>query len=205
MSIRKTGVARSTSGQSIVETVLMLPLLLLLLLNAVNFGYFFFTIVNLTATTRNGLEYAVMGFETPSAESLPSSGPATGATGPLTVTYLTQQDMTGALYNPTGASVQVCTQTNLSGGRGTNGSGANLKTNCITCTGGTCGSVNTGATGQVPDPDPEAPTFILGRVDVTYTFFPLIPGRPFNIALLAACGSGNSCSFHRYAEMRIMN
>ena len=42
MNIRKIAAAGGQSGQSLVETVLMLPLLLLLLLNAVNFGYFFF-------------------------------------------------------------------------------------------------------------------------------------------------------------------
>jgi hypothetical protein len=209
MRIRKTGVARSASGQSIIETVLMLPLLLLLLLNAVNFGYFFFTVLNLAASTRNGVEYAIMGFETPSAENLPSSGPATGVTGPVTVTYLAQQDMTGALSNPAGASIQVCSQTNLDASKsGTNGSGANQKTNCITCTGTTCGAVNTGAAGQVPDADPEAPSFLLNRVDVTYTFTPLIQGTPFNIALLPAgvCNAGaTSCTFHRYIQMRAMN
>ena len=62
---------RCDSGQSIVETVLMLPLLLLLLLNALNFGYFFFTVVNLTGATRNGLEYGIIGSATPAASAQP--------------------------------------------------------------------------------------------------------------------------------------
>src|SRR5689334_11511315 len=76
------------SGQSLVETVLMMPFVLLVLLNAMNFGYFFLMTLNITASPRTGVEYGIMGFETPSAESLPASGPASGATGPLTVTYL---------------------------------------------------------------------------------------------------------------------
>ena len=39
-----------------VETVLMMPVLLLFLLNAINFGYFFLTITNLAAAPRMGVE-----------------------------------------------------------------------------------------------------------------------------------------------------
>jgi hypothetical protein len=206
MNIRKTALRREQTGQSLVETVLMLPLLLLVLLNTVNFGYFFLVTLNLTAAPRSGVEYATMGFSTPSAISLPAAGPPSGL---LTVGYLTQLDMTGALNNPTGASIQICTQTNLDGTKsGVNGSGVNQKTNCTICTGSACGAVNTGGTGIVPHADPEAPSFVLNRVDVKYTFIPLIPGQPFNLFLMATpiCNaSGSSCAFHRFAEMRTMN
>jgi Flp pilus assembly protein TadG len=200
---------RRDSGQSIVETVLMIPLLLLLLLNAVNFGYFFLTVLNLTGATRNGLEYGIIGSATPAASAQPSPGPAncSASTDPgcLSVTYLVQQDMTGALSNPTSATVRVCSQANTTGtpAKGLNGTGTGQKANCISCTGTTCGTVDNSGTNV--DADPEAPSFVLNRVDVTYTFVPLIPGRPFNISLLAACGSGTSCSFHRWVEMRAMN
>ncbi len=196
------------SGQSLVETVLMLPLLLLLLLNALNFGYFFLVTLNITAAPRSGVEYTTMGFDTPSAQSLPSAGPNSGVTGPLTTTYLTQQDMTGALYNPTNASITICTSTNLDGSKsGVNGAGtSSQKTNCVTCTDTTCGTVDNSGSGV--DADPEAPQFLLSRVDVTYTFSPLIPGQPFNIFLMASpiCNAaGTSCTFHRFAERRTMN
>jgi hypothetical protein len=209
MRIWKNQRARRQTGQSIVETVLMMPFLLLLLLNAVNFGYFFFTVVNLTASTRNGLEYGIIGSATPAASAQPPSGPpsCSKSTDPgcLSVSYLTQQDMTGALSNPTGATVRICSQVNTTGTPpvGLNGTGANLKANCVSCTGTTCGTVDN--SGSNVDHDPEAPSFVLNRVDVTYTFIPLIPGRPFNITLLTACGSGTSCSFHRWVEMRAMN
>jgi len=206
MNIPKVTSGRRQSGQSLVETVLMLPLLLLLLLNSVNFGYFFLVTLNLTAAPRNGVEYGIMGFETPSAISLPPAGPPSG---PLTVGYLTQQDMTGALNNPTGASLQICSQSNLDGrNSGVNGTGVNQRANCTTCTGATCTGVGGGGAGIVPHADPEAPSFILNRVDVTYTFIPLIPGKPFNLFLMASpiCNaSGSSCTFHRFAEMRTMN
>ena len=108
MSIRKNAMARVQAGQSIVETVLMMPVLLLFLLNAVNFGYFFFTITNLAAAPRMGVEYSIIGGATPSAIELPATGPATNA---LSSSFLTYEDMRGALNAPAAnASVQVCSQ-----------------------------------------------------------------------------------------------
>src|SRR5882724_3819216 len=108
MRIRKNTLARVQAGQSIVETVLMMPILLLFLLNAVNFGYFFFTITNLAAAPRMGVEYSIMGGATPSAIELPANGPANNA---LSSSFLTYEDMRGALNAPTtNASVRVCSQ-----------------------------------------------------------------------------------------------
>src|SRR5882672_4239326 len=104
MSIRKTVLRRGQTGQSLVEIVLMLPLLLLVLLNAVNFGYFYLVALNLTSATRTGGLYAMMGSSTPAGTALP---PATGAS-PLTASYLTYQDMTGSLSAPANARIQVC-------------------------------------------------------------------------------------------------
>ncbi len=182
----------------------MLPLLILILFNAINFGYFYLTVLNITAAPRSGNLYSIVGPSSPGTTAYPPAGGASN----LTVSYLTQQDLTGALFNPAvNASIQVCSQTNIRNGSGTYGSGSNLKANCITCTGGSCGAVNDGASGEVPHADPEAPSFVLHRVDVKYTFTPLIPGWPFNLVLLptSVCNAaGTSCTFHRYAEMRAM-
>jgi Flp pilus assembly protein TadG len=214
MGIHKTGLRCAQAGQSLVEIVLMMPLLLLVLLNAVNFGYFFFVVLNLTAAPRNGVEYTIMGSATPAATAQPLSGPPSGI---LSVSYVTYQDMTGALANPSGATVQVCTATNVSGSplSGLNGPGTPTETaKCVVCTGGTCGAPGTGT--WAPHSDPEsnssgtAPAFVLNRVDVQYQFIPLIPGTPFNIALLASpictsTGGNLRCTFHRFTEMRAMN
>jgi hypothetical protein len=212
MNIQKTATKQGQTGQSLVETVLMLPLLLLVLLNAVNFGYFFFVVLNLTAAPRNGVEYVIMGSATPSAIAQPLSGPPSSI---LSASYLTYQDMTGALANPTGATVQICTATNVSGGTGLNSPGTLAETaKCVVCTGASCGTPGAGT--WAPHPDPErnssntAPAFVLNRVDVQYQFIPLIPGTPFNIALLASpicttTGGNVRCTFHRFSEMRAMN
>jgi len=183
---------KSASGQSLVETAIMVPLLLMFILNAINFGYFFFVAVNLAAAPRSGVEYSILGFATPGYLSLPAPG---GTNTTTSVSYLTLNDMTGALANGGNAKVQVCTSYS-----GVSGSGSSQTSNCT--------QYNSSPTYE-PAPDPEAPNFVLNRVDVTYQFTPLIPGTPFNIVLLASpiCSttSGVTCTFHRQASMRVMN
>lgn len=197
MSMRKNSRLAAQAGQSIVETVLMMPILLMLLLNAVNFGYFFFTITNLAAAPRAGVEYSIMGGATPSAIELPATGPTTNV---LSSSFLTYEDMRGALNAPTAnASVRVCSQSAgvVSG-----------IANCVTYPG-------TGVTFTFPaaQADPElnagstAPAFVLHQVDVAYKFTPLIPGRVFNVVLLAfpTCNASGVCVLHRQSVMRGMN
>jgi hypothetical protein len=50
-----------------------------------------------------------------------------------------------------------------------------------------------------PATDPEAPTFLLNRVDVTYTVQPPIPLSFFSYPLLP------SMKFHRQVSMRAMD
>ncbi len=186
-------------GQSLVETVLLMPLMLLIVLNVVNFGYFFVVAVNLAAAPRSGVEYSILGYATPGTLSLPYAGPPSTST---TVSYISQQDLTGAINAPTGATIQVCSQT-----VGVN-PGPPQTTKCVSCTGSSCGAAGVG--NPAPAADPETPNFILNRVDVTYTFSPLIPGTPFGLALLpiSTCSSSNgnvTCTFHRQVSMRAMN
>lgn len=183
---------RRDRGQSLVETAIMLPLLVLIVLNVVNFGYFLLVAASITGTARSGAEYSIMGSSTPAHTLPPVAGPTSGGSGTLTVAYLAQQDMTGVLANPTGASVTVCT-TSL----GTT-SGAS---NCCTYTGtGACANSGSDAT-----LDPEG-TFVLDEVDVAYTVHTLIAGKIFNIPLQASgmC-TGGTCTFTRHVRMRAMN
>lgn len=184
----------ASSGQSLIETALILPFLLMILLNAINFGYFFLVAINLTSAPRSGVEYSILGYETPAQLSFAPAGPSSLATS---TSYLTYQDMTGALYSPANTPVQVCASVN-----GLNNPG--LATQASKCT-----AYGNAATFPAPAPDPESPSFVLARVDVVYKFSPLIPGTPFNIVLLASpiCTSSGgtvTCSFHRQASMREM-
>ncbi|HEV2383061.1 MAG TPA: TadE/TadG family type IV pilus assembly protein [Terriglobia bacterium] len=187
---RVKGLGRDSSGQSLVETALIVPFLFVIILNAINFAYFFFAALNLSGAQRTGIEYSILGSETPSATALPSAGPITTNTS---VSYLPVQDladMAGVTSSGGALEIQVCT-----GANGTSGSGSSQTA--------TCTQYNSSPS-FTPDSDPEAPTFVLNRVDVTYTFRPLIPGAPFNLASLAFCSSASSCTFHRQVEMRAM-
>ena len=196
---------KPSRGQSLVETMLILPLLVMIVLNVVNLAYFLLVMINMTGTARTATLYSILGSSTPAASQLPGSGGGSPTTSLLSVTYLAYQDMTGAMWNPTGASVQVCSPINISGGSGVNGSGVNQRANCETCTSsGGCSSAGAGS--PAPSADPEAPTFVLNRVQITYTFNTLLPGTIFNLPLQATpiCNAG-TCTFSRYAEMRAMN
>ena len=181
------------SGQAIIETVLAMPLLLLVVLNAVNMGYVYLMAINLAAAPRVAAEYSIMGFQTPAASALANAGPITTNT---TVSYLARRDMTGAIHSPTTASVQVCSQTVSINSSGVAG-----------CT--SFGSAS--FTGSAAAADPEAPSFVLNRVDVKYTFNPIIPGRIWSLGLIpsglcsASAGGGTTCTFHRQVSMREMN
>ena len=193
MRFGKRILQRPQSGQAMIETILAMPLMLFVALNAVNMGYVYLVATNLAAAPRVAAEYSIMGFETPAASSLPDAGPITTTS---TISYLARQDLTGALFAPTTASVQVCSQTvsiNASGVVGcTSFGGASF-------------------TGLGAAADPEAPNFVLNRVDVKYTFNPIIPGRFWSLGLIpsglctASAGGGTTCTFHRTVAMREMN
>lgn len=208
-------------GQSLVETALMVPLLIMIVLNVVNLGYFFLLSVNLSGAARTSILYAIQGAATPSGSAQPSAGGTSGtpATSPASVAYLVFEDLYGSVWNPTGVTVQVCSGANVdSSGRGNNNNTAGgARANCVTCTSASCGAVGNGS--PVPSVDPEAPSasclgssncgpFILNQVRISYTFSPLIPGKIFNIPLQAfsgICSSSGTCTFTRQAEMRAMN
>ena len=193
---------RESSGQAMVETVLLMPLLLLIILNAVNFGFFFLMALDITASARSSGLYSIMGSATPPAMALPLAGPNTTSTS---VSYLAYQDLTGAVYSPsTNAGVQVCSPAVGVLNAGT----VNQHSQCSTF--GSIGSFS------AADVDPElnsgstAPAFLLNRVDVAYQFTPPIPFLPFNLIVLVspactASGATITCTFYQHTEMRAMN
>lgn len=177
MPALKSRLRSREGGQSLVETALVLPLFLLITFNAVNFGYFFFVAVNLASAPREGVEYSIQGFATPSQLNLPDPGPSTTDTS---VSWLTYQDM-AALYLSANAQVQVCSKVLGLSAPGT--------ANCAQYGGGTFSS---------PAADPEPGSFVLHRVDVNYTVNPLIPGWMFGLTI-------PSTAFHRQVSMRAMD
>jgi Flp pilus assembly protein TadG len=189
---KRSRAAEDSRGQSLVETALLIPLLLMLILNAINFGYFLLVTLNLTSATRDGIEYAVEGSSTPANGSLPAVNNSTAND----INSLINQEL-GHLNGGT-LGVQVCS---LSVGTTT---GSPPLTTCATS--------GTVPTNPSPDPDPEwqtYPGFALNRVDIWYKFQPIIPATPFSLAVLTfpACsssGTTTTCTFARHAEMRAM-
>jgi hypothetical protein len=167
------------SGQSLVEIALMMPLLLLLIGYAIDFGYFFIVAANITSAARNAAEYSVQGFQSPTRSALAVAGPLTNV---ASVSAGALGDIAGLVNASTLTTFQVCSRSlGISG----------LLANCSTY--GAAGAV------YVPAADPEAPTFILHRVDVTYTVQPPVPMSFFGISLLP------SMQFHRQVSMRGMD
>lgn len=181
---------RVESGQSLIETALILPVLLLLTFNAINFGYFFFVAVNLASAPRSGVQYAILGPSTPQTLDYPPPGPAATTS---TISFITYEDMRGVLRSSSSATVQVCS-TKV----GTPvGSGSTQTTACI--------KYPSGSPSYTPASDPEAPLFRLARVDVVYQLTPIIPSfvlptpaGPISLALLP------SLTMHRQVSMREM-
>jgi len=186
------------TGQAVLETAVTLPFLLILIFNAINFGYLFLVALNLTAASRSGVEYSILGPSTPAGDipGLPAANP---------IASLAYEDLHGALSTYASASVHICSET-----LGVNPStgGSSLRTNCTTCSNSTCSAAAAVTSGSLaPSPDPLAPTFRLHRVDITYSFSTLIPGTPFNLALIptSLCDSNGTCTFHRQVSMRAMD
>ena len=171
--------ARETSGQSLLEIAVMMPFLVLLLAYAIDFGYFFIAAANITSAARNAAEYSILGYQSAGASTLPAAGPAT-TTNSVAATALA--DLTSLINSSTKTTVQVCSASN-----GMNG-------NLPLCT-----SYGPTATSYTPAADPEAPTFILQRVDITYTVQPPIPMTFFKVSILP------NLSFHRQVSMRAMD
>ena len=156
----------------------MLPFVLLLVFNVVNFGYFFLVALNLAAASRTAVEYSVQGFASPAATVLP------GAAIPSSVQGLAFEDL--RVLDPSQVSVRVCSP---------------ITSQSCACRGPSCGSLS-----GTPAPDPE-PSFTTQQVDVVYTFKPLITGTIFNLPLRASamCNASGTCTFIRHAQMRAMN
>jgi Flp pilus assembly protein TadG len=180
-----------SSGQSLLETALLLPLILLIVLNAINFGYYFVVALNLATAPRSGVQYAAQGGLSLGDVALPNPGPASTNS---TVSYLTYQDMTNLAGSSTTA-VRVCSQV-----VGLNDAGLTTQTAQCTAYGDAASPAFTG-----PDADPEAPNFVLQRVDVQYTVTPLIPGIGFKVGGVNLPLVTPNLTFHRQVSMRAIN
>jgi Flp pilus assembly protein TadG len=171
--------ASSSSGQSLVEVAVIAPILFLLIAYAVDYGYFFLVAAQLTSASRIAAEYSIQGFQGPAQTQLPAAGPI----GTIdSVAALAVGDLAGLLSSSTTTTVQVCSRV-----LGMNASLPN------------CTSYGPPGASYTPATDPEAPIFVLHRVDVTYTVQPPVPLSFFNYSLIP------KLQFHRQVSMRAMD
>jgi Flp pilus assembly protein TadG len=162
---------RHDEGQSLLETAIAMPLLLGIAFNLINLGYFWFVVLSLAAAPRQGVQYSAQGGASITTASAPSA---------TDVSTLVFDNMTNAVHGATSSNtgVRVCM-------------GVNPATGVATCS-----SFGKTFTFSAVPADPEAPVFVLNRVDVGYTVTPVIPGTAFNVVLPA------NMNFHRQVSMR---
>ncbi len=149
-------------GQALVEFALVIPLVLLLAVNALNFGTFIYAWITVANAARDGAQFMIMSSASPNAPT-----PATLAQ----VTTLVTSDVT-SLLNRASLVVAVCTNS------------------------------STAANGCTSLYDPEAPSYTLATVDVTYTYNPLIP--LFSFPRLGISATLPTTTIHRKAVMRML-
>jgi Flp pilus assembly protein TadG len=156
--IRHRWLPAGERGQSLIETAILTPLLLWVGFNAINFSYFWYMVLTLASAPRHGAQYATQG----GAALTSTSAPSTSNIKDVVYTNL-QHTVNGTTSN---ASVRVCS------------SSKGVTSNIAQCDsyGPTPNSAFLG-----PSADPEAPLFVLHRVDVEYRVTPLIPGSVFNV------------------------
>lgn len=161
------GLFTATGGQALVEFALVLPMVFLLIVNAVNFGAFLFAWITVANGARVGAQYSVMGAASAGSVATPT---------PAQVTTLVTNDI-ASLINRASLTVRVCTNTN----------------GAVACSGLGAGT---------PAADPEPANYVLGSVDVTYTYVPLIP--LWNFPGLGIHATLPPTTIHRQVSMRML-
>ena len=165
---------QNDDGQSLLETAVAMPLLLGIAFNLINLGYFWFMVLTLAAAPRQGVQYSAQGGVAATSTASPSA---------TAVSNLVYENMTNAAHGATNSntSVRVCTSA----------LGVDSTTHVALCN-----SFGPAASFSAIPADPEAPVFVLNRVDVSYTVTPIIRGGAFSVVLPA------NMTFHRQVSMR---
>ena len=154
----------------------MLPILLAIVFNAVNFGYFWFVGLKLAAAPRVGVEYASQGGAALTSGTIPTTG---------AIQTLVFDNLSNALHATTSnAAVRVCSAYSSAGVDSTSHIAG-------------CDSFGMSYSFSANIPDPEAASiFVLNRVDVAYKVTPIIKGSAFSVVL------PSNLTFHRQVSMR---
>ncbi len=173
--------ARQSGGHALIEFALVLPLLILLIVNVINFGGLLYAWVAVSNAARSGVQYMVLGGATIASPP----GPTTAA-----VASVVKADLAGM---PNLSSTQIYACTNY----------VNRTPNPVVCFACTTNPVACSATGPLSPPtDPEPNQYMSGSVDVRYTYTPFIglwdfPGLKIHATVPPT-------TVHRQAAMRML-
>lgn len=172
---------RGESGQSLLETAVAVPLLLAIAFNIINFGYFWFMVLALSAAPRQGVQYATQGgYALSTTTGIPTADNICNLVGD-NVGNAVLHSSTLTCGADTKVQIRVC-----SNAVGTPTAGVPK-----------CKSYGPALVSlSPPAADPEPTMFALQRVDVVYQVTPIIPGGVFNIVVPA------NLNFHRQVSMR---
>lgn len=165
---------RSSPGQALIEFALILPLLFLLIVNVINFGGFLYAWIVVSNAARTGAQYLSM-----AGASVHSPDPPTRPQ----VQALVVNDLAAL---PNGAAAQVCV--------------SDTDSATVSCT---SGSPPAGTPPAADPPEGSPPiTYVVGAVDVTYSYQPFIPLWDFSA--LGIHATLPPTTIHRQARMRIL-
>ncbi len=97
------------AGGSLLETAIMVPVLLVLILFGINFGYYFLVATNLATSSRNSVLYSAQGYSSPAQGELADAASVAAAA---------KADLSGLAASGTDVTVQVCSMSvGLSGNK----------------------------------------------------------------------------------------
>jgi hypothetical protein len=182
-TLRRSAKTHRENGQSLLETAVAIPLLLIIAFNTINLAYFWFMVLALSAAPRQGAEFLSQGgVAALSTAGLPTSANACSLVMDNVgngIMHSSSQDCSG-----TAAQIRLCSS--FSSG------GVNTSTGVANCDSYGSSLISLSA----PAADPEQPRFVLQRVDVVYQVSPIISGTVFNVVM------PSTLKFHRQVSMR---
>jgi Flp pilus assembly protein TadG len=166
----------STRGTALLETAIALPMLLVLLLNAMNFATYVYDWIVLDNAARAATEYQIY------------NGTVVGAPGMPTLTQLENLVYSDSLLTASKVSIEVCSKNN-----GT-----------VACNGTGNATVSSNSLSGIADPEPSF--FTLWAVDLYYGYTPVVSALsliPAGTSCVINNTTYTTC-IHRQVVMRSM-
>ena len=175
---------RTSSGQSILEFALVLPLLFLLIVNVVNYGGLLYAYITVANASRSGASYMSMGNSSAYGPDVPTVSQIQG---------VVHADM-ASLPRGTTAPVAVC---------GIQLDGTTKWISSYPATYATCTMPSSPPTGSTFT-DPQSSSDMIGTVQVQYRYCPFVKGWILTLPDCSADASSGGTTITRVAAMRIL-